>query len=520
MDRTPAFLTLFRRSLRAKFIGIIVMVQLSLMVLVTVVIEKRQRETIVEESRKRAISLASNLAALSEGYVLSYNFIKLHQTVEQVAAEADVAYAIVQLHDGKVAAYSGRHVLPGTSLEDAVSQRAEQADTPLVQEVTTAALASRGYDVAIPIFAPGSPHKWGTIRLGFSLAQAMREIQKTTKNLWLLSVIAILLGTAEAVLLARRISKPIQQLVGGVNEVAKGNYDQTITGTSQDEIGYLAQRFEEMRKTLRAYITHLAAEKQRLEVANNMIKATQEQLIQSERLAAVGTLAARVAHEVNNPLAIIKTSLNIVSKRMSSKDRNKENLDIVEEEIDRIARIIRQLLDFSRPASDVSLVRVNEVIRSLMTLSEAALAARQIESHLELSDDVPFIRMSFDQLKQVLLNLIKNAQEAMPHGGRLRLTTARQAGGLVIGVSDNGIGISPEHLPLLFKSFFTTKKPEEGRGLGLSVSANIIKSYGGDMSVESAPGQGTVFRIFLPEYCLSVVEDSFSRREDNEKPAR
>jgi len=131
-----------------------------------------QYEPLLKESRKRAFALASNLAALSEGHLLTYDFIKLKQTVERVAADADVAYAIVQLHNGKVAAYSGRSDLQGELLEDPVSQRATAAEKPLVQEITMPALAERGYDVAIPLFAPGSTRKWGTIRLGFSLAQA------------------------------------------------------------------------------------------------------------------------------------------------------------------------------------------------------------------------------------------------------------------------------------------------------------------------------------------------------------
>jgi signal transduction histidine kinase len=516
MDRTSPLLTLFRSSLRAKFIGLIAMVQVSLMLLVTVVIEQRQRETILQESRKRASSLASNLAALSEGYLLSYNFIKLEQAVERITAEEDVAYAVVQLHDGKVAAYSGRRVQPGTVLKDPVSQQALKAQEPLVQEVNTPELQGRGYDVAIPFFVPGSDRKWGTIRIGFSLAHAMQEIQKTTQNLVLLGIIAVLLGMAEAVFLAQRISKPIQRLVEGVDEVATGNYDHAITAASQDEIGYLAHRFEEMRKALRDYVANLAEETRHLQEANELIKATQEQLIQSEKLAAVGKLAARVAHEVNNPLAVIKTSLSIVSRRLAGEDVTKENLDIVEEEIERIARTVRQLFDFSRPASDISLLQVNEVIQNLMKFMEATLAARRIESRLELADDLPRVRMSLDQLKQVLLNLIKNAQEAMPQGGSLRITTARQPDGLVIRVADTGMGIPQERLPLLFTSFFTTKKPEEGRGLGLSVSSNIVRSYGGDIGVESEPGKGSVFRIFLPEYPLHLTELRFPAREDVE----
>ena len=165
---TSPLLVLFRSSLRAKLIAVIVLVQLCLMGLVTIVIEQRQRATILEESRKRAVALASNLAALSAGSLLTYNFIKLKQTVEQVAADVDVVYAIVQLHNGRVAAYSGRSDLQGEFLEDPVSQRAITAEQPLVQEIATPALAERGYDVAISFFAPASTRKWAATASGNS----------------------------------------------------------------------------------------------------------------------------------------------------------------------------------------------------------------------------------------------------------------------------------------------------------------------------------------------------------------
>jgi len=480
--------------------------------LVTIVIEQQQHNMLLKESRKQAFALAANLAALSEGYLLTYDFNKLQQTVERVAAAADVVYALVQLHNGRVAAYSGRSDLQGEFLEDPVSQQAITAEKPLVQEVTMPALAERGYDVAIPLFAPESTHKWGTIRLGFSLAQALREIQKTLKDLLLLTGLALVLGTSVAILLAQYIIKPIQQLVRGVNEVVKGNYHHAVTVTSQDEIGRLAQRFTEMQGALRASMTSLAEEKRHLEEANTLIKATQEQLIQREKLAAVGQLAAKIVHEVNNPLAVIKTSLAIMSKRWSDGDRTKEYLQIIEEEIGRMARIMRQLLDVSRPASDIALLQVNEVIQYLMQFVAEELTARQIESRLEFADDLPTLRMSLDHLKQVLLNLIKNAQDAMPQGGTLLVKTTSQAGGLCISVADTGSGIQPEHLRLIFEPFFTTKKHGEGMGLGLSVSANIVKSSGGTIEVDSVPGKGTVFRVCFPAYLPSREENNFLAR--------
>lgn len=499
-----------RRSLCGKFITVIIFVQLAVMGLVTVVIEHRQKATILHESRKRALSLATALAALSEGYLVSYDFVKLEQTVENLAAEEDVVYAIVQLHDGKVAAYSSRPEQQGHQLHDPVSQAALQAERPLIQAVHTPVLHGAGYDVAVPVFTSHGTRKWGTVRVGLSLAQANQEIRATSRNLFLLGLVAVVSGTGAAVFLALRISRPIQQLVTGVKAVAAGDYDHAITVISQDEVGDLAQRFEAMRQALRSHIAHLADEKQRLEWANTTILATQGQLIQSEKLAVVGKMAAKVAHEVNNPLAIIKTSLHLINKQMPPTDPAKDNLDIIEEEIARIARTIREMLDFARPSGDIATLHVNDVITRLMKFVAADLHSHGIESQVTLASNVPTVRMSLDQLKQVLLNLIKNATEAMPTGGTLGLHTTRCPGGLVIGVTDTGVGIPATHLHAVFEPFFSTKTHSEGMGLGLAVCANILKSYGGTIEVSSTVGDGTQFRLFLPEYPPSVIGDRFA----------
>lgn len=490
-----------RRSLRAKFITVIVIGQILLMGLVATVIAPRQRQLVLQESHKRAVSLARHLAALSTDYLLSYDFVKLEQTVGNIAGEDDVAYAIVHLHDGKVAAYSGHSERQGSELTDAVSQQAIRAESLLVQDVTTAELRGRGYDVAIPIQPPGGTRSWGTIRLGLSLDHAVREMRKTTQWLWWLSFMAVGLGTTTAVILATRIVRPVRQLVLGVNAVAQGQYDQPIGVTSQDDIGYLARRFEQMRDSLRQYIASLDAEKQRLELSNHTLRETQRQLIKSER--AVGNLAAKVAHEVNNPLAIVKTSIHLLKKVMPGNDPVQEQLDVIGEEVSRVARIIRQLLDFARPAVEIVPVQINEEINKIATFVHDELTAHGITLDLDLATEIPAIRVSPDHLKQVLLNLIKNAQDAMPQGGTLSLRTGRQADGVTIDIRDTGIGIPATQLEMIFEPFFSTKKDDgAGLGLGLAISHGIIKSYGGSITVDSQVGQGTTFHLFLPERSL------------------
>jgi signal transduction histidine kinase len=290
----------------------------------------------------------------------------------------------------------------------------------------------------------------------------------------------------------------VGQLVVGVHQFAGGAYDRPIQVEASDEIGYLAQAFEQMRTSLERHLAHLAEEKGRLEEANHRLQETQQQLLQSERLAAVGKLAARVAHEVNNPLAIIKTAICILRNQSHEDTLTNEHLKTIEEEINRIARILRELLDFSRPSPLEQMVDVNAVIQSLEVLLAQNLQEKQIALRVVLDPAVPRVRMSADHLKQVLFNLVRNAEDAMSSGGNLRIQTAPTDAGIEVSVTDSGYGIAQEHIPYLFDPFFTTKADQGGMGLGLSVLYGLIKNAHGRIEVESEVGKGSTFRVILP----------------------
>jgi two-component system NtrC family sensor kinase len=259
----------------------------------------------------------------------------------------------------------------------------------------------------------------------------------------------------------------------------------------------LAEAFERMRTSLRSHLAHLAEEKQRLEETNCRLQETQQQLLQSERLAAVGKLAARVAHEVNNPLAIIKTAICILRNQSHEDDLTNGHLETIEEEINRIARTLRELLDFSRPSPIEQMVDVNAAIQSLEFLLEQNLQEKHIALSVILDPTVPLVQMSPDHLKQVLFNLVRNAEDAMLSGGHLRIQTAPADAGMEVSISDSGCGIASEHIPYLFDPFFTTKADQGGMGLGLSVTYGIIKNAHGHIEVESEVGKGSTFRVIL-----------------------
>ena len=491
------------RSLRVKFIVVIVALQLALMGVITVVMERHQRAGILDQARLRAISLALNLAALSEGNLFSYNFIKLEQTAEKMAADdQDVLYVIAHLYDGRVAVFSGRDDLQGTQLSDPISQRALQATAPLVQELLGVGTTVRGYDVAIPVFAPHSAKKWGTIRLGFSLQRVYERISHTRLTLLWLSLGAIVCGTSLAIMLALRVSRPIQQLVAGVQAFTRGSYDYPLQVDTHDEIGYLAGTFAQMRTALQRHLASLAEEQHRLEEANSRLQQMQQQLIQSERLATVGQMAAWVAHEINNPLAIIKTSVRIIQKQSREDDQTIRRLHSIDGEVNRIAHILRDLLDCSPVSLTQEVVDVNAVLYSLEPLLAHTLESEQISLHVMLESGLPQVCMASDRLKQVLLNIIRNAEEAMSEGGDLVIQTTRQGDRIQVRITDTGGGIPPEHLGQVFAPFFTTKGHEGGKGLGLAISYGLVASANGHIEVESEVGKGSMFRVSLPVWKL------------------
>lgn len=486
-------------SLRAKFIIAITSLIIVLMGAVAFVVDRHQHQALLEQARLRALTSAKSLAAVSEGYLLSYNFIQLEQVVENVRSdEEDVAYAVAHRRDGRVAVYSGRSELQGKQLDDPVTRRALEANEPLVQEIIIPQTGARGYDVAIPIYAPSSSQKWGTIRLGFSLHHAYRLIHETRRDLFVVSLAAMLCGVSLAAYLATRIARPIGQLVAGVHEFAKGSYDHAIRVDTRDEIGYLATAFEQLGTALQRHLASLEEEKRRLEDANLRLRETQQQLIQSERLAAVGRLAAKVAHEVNNPLAIIKTGIRIIRNQGEADDPIKGNLQEIEEEIARIARIIRGLLDLSRPSAPEEVIEINRVVQSLERLLRQNLREKHIALSVALDPTSPSVRLAGDQLKQVILNFVRNAEDAMPDGGNLSIVTTRQGGRVDVSVTDTGCGIPKENLEHIFDPFFTTKAKEHGMGIGLWVCYGIIQAAKGTITVSSDVGKGTTFRLTLP----------------------
>ncbi len=226
---------------------------------------------------------------------------------------------------------------------------------------------------------------------------------------------------------------------------------------------------------------------------NRELRRAQQQLIQSENLATVGRLAATLAHEINNPLGIIKNYLTLLSREGK---HNPETIEVVKEEVDRIGKIMRQLLDLSRPISEPkSPTDTNRLIRETSSILKEQLLQDGISLEEDLSP-ISLVNASPGQLKQVFLNLITNAKEAMPQGGRLKISTRMENNFVEVTFSDTGKGIKEKDMEALFQPFYTTKK--NGMGLGLSICEEIIRNHRGEIVAQIGKGKGTIFIIRLP----------------------
>jgi two-component system NtrC family sensor kinase len=228
----------------------------------------------------------------------------------------------------------------------------------------------------------------------------------------------------------------------------------------------------------------------------------QAQLLQSAKLAAVGELAASVAHEINNPLYAARNSLYLVDQDLPADAPQRPFLEIAQSELGRIARIITRMRDFYRPTrSELELVNIGDILTSTVELVHTHLRHGHVDIQEELAPQLPMLEAHADQMRQVFLNLMLNACDAMPNGGTLRISTALdQLNGntpaITVVIADTGIGIPPEHRPHLFEPFYTTKP--QGTGLGLAISAHIIAQHGGQIQLTSEVGVGTTFTITLP----------------------
>ncbi|WEZ82271.1 cache domain-containing protein [Rhizobium sp. 32-5/1] len=357
----------------------------------------------------------------------------------------------------------------------------------------------------------------GMLYVGF-LETPFRQAKYSTL---LTIVLAFLVVTAVSVPIflrwARAIFKPLERVNGTIADVEAGDMGaRTGLRDVSDEIGRVAlhldglldqlqQRDRELRQWNDELNDRVAERTRELELANRQIEATTKQLIMSEKLAAIGEITAGVAHEINNPIAVMQGNLDVVRSVLGPQaDAARTEFRLIDEQIHRISQIVTKLLQFAKPEEYAGYVERHApagLISDCLPLVQHLVNKAEIEL---VRDDqaTRLVLMNRTELQQVVINLIVNAIHAMPDGGRLSILTRNEGQegkpGLVIEVADTGIGIAPDVMERIFDPFFTTKR-QKGTGLGLSISQRLVSRQGGRITAESEPGRGTTFSVWLPE---------------------
>ena len=613
------------RSLQTRFLAGTGLVIVLMMVAVMVVVDHRQRAAIVGEVHRRGEVLGRHLAGISYPPLLLYNFTALEQNVERVASQADVVYAMVLDADGRVAAHSRHPERVGSRLPGPEAERAVNADDLLVQSVFDNASRQVVYDFAMPVLV--DHQRWGTVRVGLSRRRMEALIRQTREDLALLTLVTLLGGGVAAALVARRIARPLGRLADSAAAISRGELDQRIEPSTNDEIGQLAvvfnhmaaqllqqrtalemahaelrQRFEELAD-LKGYTDNIldsltsgivtvdlegrvvtfnpaaemlmgffagevvghyctevfahtpevgellmqtlsrgtaigevslmlrrrngalapvevtmaplrGAEGKDLGVVGvfrdvTVVRELEQQLQRSDRLAALGTMAAGLAHEIKNPLTSLLTFSRHLERKLDDPEFRAKFHRVVPRELERINGITERLLELSRPTRlTFSLVRAASLVDRAVELYAEALESRDIKVVREYARDTPSITADPDALYRALVNLVANALEAMERGGRLTLRVSvselplsmaaawRRSEVVKIEIEDTGTGIAPGDADRLFTPFFTTK--DRGTGLGLALTHKIVEDHGGTIALSSRPERGTLVTLVLP----------------------
>ncbi|MFV1957613.1 MAG: ATP-binding protein, partial [bacterium] len=572
------------------------------------------REMLIEQARRTGTALAGSIAAAASNDFFNYNYIGLEQKAEEAARDPEVAYIILYDKEGQVAAYSGQGAAgPGgqpAPLEPAVTESIKE----LISEGFIRGYTGRGLDILVPVTLAGTGARWGSVRLGLRLDRIYSRISLLTWIVFTLCLVGVFAGWAASALFTKRITIPLENLVGAAVRVSEGDYDTRIEVVTGDEVQELADNFNWMTQELKkqragleenldeikrlkhfsdlvilsitnglitmdrdGYITSFnrmaeqildtPAEKalgkspyqvwgdtdavsvmasllqgedsagevklrwtakdksdRILEMSATVIresdgkavghlalfsdltekKELEDRVKRTDRLAALGTLAAGLAHEIKNPLTAIRTFVQLMPERHKRADFLEKFNRTVPRELDRVNNLLEDLLDLvRRPTLNITRVQVGDLVDHILETLEPEIEMRGVVVDKVIDAGTQPVRADAEYLSRAIFNIVLNAVQAMPQGGTLRISSeVRYVPGeeeaVLINISDDGFGIPEEYIDQIFNPFFTDK--EKGTGLGLAVTNKIIEDQDGSITVKSERGKGTDFTINLPVF--------------------
>jgi signal transduction histidine kinase len=388
-------------------------------------------------------------------------------------------YVVVTNADG-IVTNSSREELVGRLFERAL-QHGHDADEPLAAENLT----ESGEDLLEVRTSLGDPGEFvGTLAVGYSLEPVEQQVREIASRAALVALVLMLGNSIMTALYVETLIRPILNLNETMKKAGEGNLTVRAPTRRGDEVAELADVFNRM-------MDELVASREREE-------QQRAQLAHTEKMAAVGTLAAGVAHEVNNPLAGVLASIENLRDNPDDNDMRDRYLQLIADGLRRIERTVANLLNFAR-TREIKLepTSINHNLKHVVELVAYQLRAGSVEVEWDLDSNPAVVEADHFQMEQLFLNLVLNALDAMREGGTLYLRTRVRGGKVIAEVRDTGHGIPAEIRDRVFDPFFTTREVGEGTGLGLAVSGSIVAAHGGKVELETSVGRGTTFRIIM-----------------------
>ncbi len=477
-------------SLQTKFMLSVIVLLSTLAASILFVIEKREVQAIFEEQEGIGIIMAKNIANLIYSPLMFYDEDGVEESIE---AEIDEKLIYVVVFDQHRTPQGATRFIKDYEEIYNFSQLGEKVDeNSFFSERKNLRIENSGQiqrilEIEVPIFYKDSKDRLGSVKIGLSLEEMRKEMQETRLMLLLIGCVGLLIGVAGAILLAQRITGPLKKLVEATVRISKGKLAQRIDITSRDEIGNLAKSFNKMSR-------QLLLTRKKMEEAN--IK-----LIQAEKLASIGRISAGIAHEIRNPLTSVKLNIQKLMQSENLNNVEKEHLDLSQEGIKHMEKSIKDLLDYTR-ASELNVDRfsVEQVLEESIKTLAGSLELKKIVLEKNYQNKLPQALVDGDKLRQVFLNVLRNAYEAVEEGGKISISLSllndRFGDKIKVEIVDDGGGIPEKDRDLIFELFYTTKTT--GIGLGLAIARKIIEQHNGSIRLKENMTQGTSFEILIP----------------------
>jgi signal transduction histidine kinase len=471
------------------------------------------RAWIEDDLEERAVAFAREIAAtIADRREFESGGLLEHQIAQIMAVRQNVLHLdILGFTPGGTAIIASSQPLTRLPF---TRKDAEQVRSGRVASRLVAEASGRWWEVMAPISLEGTVV--GAVAAKFSLTRADAFAQRTRTWAFALTAVSVLvMGLLMTAAVAFVVNRPVRRFMEAIQRVQQGASTATVDVPTADEFGVLARHFndmmarihdfsDELQTRIREATHELETRYREVERLRDALFAMQRELGHAERLALSGRIMAEVAHEVGTPLHSIAGHLELLRQDLPAAlvaEPVRRRLGVIEDQLARVTEIIAQLLDLTRRSrGEPSPLDLGRLVRDTIEVVRPALAGAGLGLDVVNEPELPLVRGHGNQLQQVILNLLTNAMDATPAGGRIRVVTrARLATGQVeLEVADTGRGIAPDEQRRLFEPFFSTKEPGHGTGLGLFISAQIVREHAGRIEVTSALECGSTFRVVLP----------------------